>query len=99
MNDDGSGLEQCSELIEMIRKISYRCFCSCRLKEEGCESDYRKSLLDQFREDLIQTLALDIASKRNGSLYRYRADSLYEIREHLIAMECPASPSRPVREG
>jgi hypothetical protein len=54
MNDDGSGLEESSELIEMIKKFPTAAFVAGRLKEVGWESDYEKSLLDQFREDLIQ---------------------------------------------
>jgi hypothetical protein len=53
MNDDGSGLEKSSELIEMIKKFPTAAFVSGRLKEVGWESDYEESLLDQFREDLI----------------------------------------------
>ena len=52
--DDGSRLEKSSELIEMIKKFPTAAFVAGRLKEVGWESDYEKSLLDQFREDLIQ---------------------------------------------
>ncbi len=54
MSDDGSGLEMSSELIEMIKKFPTTAFLAGRLKEVGWESDYEKSLLDQFREDLVQ---------------------------------------------
>jgi hypothetical protein len=54
MNDDGSGLEKSSELIEMIKKFPTAAFVAGRLKEVGWESDYEKSLLDRFRDDLIQ---------------------------------------------
>jgi hypothetical protein len=54
MNDDSSGLEKSSELIEMIKKFPTAAFVAGRLKEVGWESDYEKSLLDQFREDLTQ---------------------------------------------
>ena len=54
MNDDGSGLEQCSELIEVIKRFPTAAFVAGRLKEEGCKSDYRKSVLDEFRDDLVQ---------------------------------------------
>ncbi len=54
MSDDGSGLEMSSELIEMIKKFPTTAFVAGRLKEVGWESDYEKSLLDQFREDLVQ---------------------------------------------
>ncbi len=54
MSDDGSGLEMSSELIEMIKKFPTTAFLAGRLKEVGWESDYEKSLLDQFREDLTR---------------------------------------------
>jgi hypothetical protein len=54
MNDHGSALEESSELIEMIKKFPTAAFVVGRLKEVGWESEYEKSLLDQFREDLIQ---------------------------------------------
>jgi hypothetical protein len=54
VNDDGSGLEKSSELIEMIKKFPTAAFVAGRLKEVGWESDYEKSLLDRFRDDLIQ---------------------------------------------
>lgn len=61
MNDDGSGLEKSSELIEMIKKFPTAAFVAGRLKEVGWESDYEKSLLDQFREDLIQECGEELA--------------------------------------
>jgi hypothetical protein len=50
----GSDGEQSSQLIELIKKFPTAAFVAGRLKEVGWESDYEKSLLDQFREDLVQ---------------------------------------------
>jgi hypothetical protein len=61
MNDDGSGLEKSSELIEMIKKFPTAAFVAGRLKKVGWESHYEKSLLDQFREDLIQECAEELS--------------------------------------
>jgi hypothetical protein len=44
MDDDGSGLEKSSQLIEMIKKFPTTAFVAGRLKEVGWGSDYEKSL-------------------------------------------------------
>jgi hypothetical protein len=90
MNDDGSGLEQCSELIEMIKRFPTAAFVAGRLKAEGCESDYRKSLLDEFREDLIQECGDELSE-----VLEYFSPGLVQIAiAQTLEGDCPCCEMR-----
>ena len=50
----GSNGEQSSELMELIKKFPTSAIVARRLHEVGWGSDYGQSLLNHFREELLQ---------------------------------------------
>ena len=65
----GSNGKQSSELMELIEKFPTSAFVAGRLHEVGWGSDYRRSLLDHFSEELLQ----ECGNELSGVLERFRA--------------------------
>jgi hypothetical protein len=55
----GSDGKQSSELMELIKKFPTSAFVAERLHEVGWGSDYGRSLLNHFREELLQECGKD----------------------------------------
>jgi hypothetical protein len=54
MIDLCSNLEQSSEVVQLIRKFPTTAFVAGRLQAVGLESDYGKSVLNHFSEELLR---------------------------------------------
>src|SRR5260370_33001509 len=65
---DSNG-KQSSELMELIKKFPTSAFLAGRLQEVGWGSDYGESLLNHFREELLQ----ECGKKLSEVLERFRA--------------------------
>jgi len=57
---DSNG-KQSSELMELIKKFPTSAFVAGRLHEVGWESDYGQSLLNHFREELLQECGRELS--------------------------------------
>jgi len=56
-----SNARQSSELTELIKKFPTAAFVAERLHEVGWGSDYGQSLLDHFREELLQECGKELS--------------------------------------
>jgi hypothetical protein len=65
---DSNG-KQSSELMELIKKFPTSAFVARRLHEVGWGSDYGQSLLNHFREELLQECGKELSEV----LERFRA--------------------------
>ena len=65
---DSNG-KQSSELMELIKKFPTSAFLAGRLHEVGWGSDYGQSLLNHFREELLQECGKELSEV----LERFRA--------------------------
>ena len=65
----GSNGQQSSELMELIKKFPTSAFVAGRLHEVGWGSDYGQSLLNHFREELLQECGKELCEV----LERFRA--------------------------
>jgi hypothetical protein len=65
----GSNGKQSSELMELMKKFPTSAFVAGRLHEVGWGSDYGRSLLDHFSEELLQ----ECGNELSEVLERFRA--------------------------
>src|SRR6266481_9708176 len=68
----GSNEEQSSELMELIKKFPTSAYVAERLHRVGWGSDYGQSLLNHFREELLQECGKELSE----ALERFRAFKL-----------------------
>jgi len=57
----GSNGNQSSELMELVKKFPTSAFVAERLHEVGWGSDYGQSLLNHFREELLQECGKELS--------------------------------------
>ena len=65
----GSNGKESSELLELMKKFPTSAFVAGRLHEVGWGSDYGRSLLDHFSEELLQVCGKELS----GVLEHFRA--------------------------